>query len=265
MLGGCGLEGVEGVEEKTQTINGIDYWMQGNQVAQISGKLTSRKILVMGDTHGCLQNHEKLIARAPDDVDFVVLLGDYISLWNLRETHLDEIYGAIERAAKTGKPVFALNGNHDNQFVFEAILADLAQTYPNVIDVRRLRKIDLKGVNFIGSPGGSDYTFILNGFRTDTDSIEEIRKLEAELADGDPTIVLSHPFKEVDNLFYAHTHIRAAEDSLGNEIPAGQWTASLRFNPGAVSPDYVGCGIGSAGIVEVDPEKGMRYEYFSSE
>jgi predicted phosphodiesterase len=265
LFGGCGLQDLGGTGDETRTMDGIDYGIQDNRMTQLSGEKKSHRILVMADIHGCLQNEDNLIARAEGKFDYVVLLGDYVSLWNLFETHYEWIYAALERAAKTGKPVFVLNGNHDNQLVFETVLSDLAATYPNLIDVRRLRKIDLKGLNFIGSPGGSDYTFILNGFQTDEESMDETRRDAEELNDGDPTIVLSHPFKDVDTILYGHTHIRAAEDKAGNEIAEGRYSASLRFNPGAVSPETFYCGIGSAGLVEVDPEKGIRYEYLSSE
>jgi len=260
VLAGCGVTGLEETGEETRTITGTVYRLHGSQVTQLSGDRTAHRVLVLTDIHGFLGREARLIDRAAERFDCVVLLGDYISLWNLSQTHYEGIAGAIERAARTGKPVFVLNGNHDNELVYQRALLDLAATYSNIFDVTRRRKIDLKGVNFVGSPGGSDFTFLLNGFVADDVSGEEIARHSRDMEDGDPTIVLSHAYKAADCLFYGHTHVFAADGKDGKTVPAGQFVPVLRFNPGPVSPNVLGWGIGSAGLVEIEPDNGIRYE-----
>lgn len=258
-LSGCGLEVLTEPQNETRVIQGVEYQIQGNRITQNLSKEKGARILVLSDIHGKLNNEKKVIEKAEGNFDYITMLGDYISLPGIKP-HYEEIYSAIEIAAKTNKPVFALNGNHDNELEFREVVAELNKKYPNVFDLTRERIVDLCGFNLISNFKGSDITFLLNGFECDEEIRGEILDYTESLSDDDKNIVMSHQYQNFENIFYGHSHEISAYNLEGKFIEEGEYSDSLQFNPGVLGPlIFDGPEEGSAGIVELKDRK-LKYE-----
>ncbi len=148
---------------------------RARQAGQMLKERGASSILVPGD----VANNEALRSGTHDRVP------DY-----------QDILSSLEALAETGLPVFAIPGNHERTEDWNAALAQVRASYPNVIDMARYRVFDGDDVDIVSLPGyqireDSEHRFIPDdGYFASPQRIQETERLAEGL--DDPIVLLTH-------------------------------------------------------------------------
>ncbi|MBI5543882.1 MAG: metallophosphoesterase [Deltaproteobacteria bacterium] len=104
---------------------------------------------------------------------------------------LESIVRSLTLVAETGLPVFAVIGNRESGGHFNDALAALTKTFPNVVNLGRVRHVEFGSVDLISLPGYHDKRYLnpsgCQYFKQDVEALKKIAK-EAK----NPIVLVSH-------------------------------------------------------------------------
>ena len=175
---------------KTLEMGGQRWEQSGTTLKALGRQKPLLKLGLLADvkeaTPENMQNLRNLLAWFEQvKVDMIAILGDS------GEAEAD-IVSTVGLVAASDRPTLVMMGNRESTTRYQSAMATLASTYPNVVDLNEVRRIDLVAVDLLSLPGyfNPDFIHAKDGCRY---GATELAQLESLIdASDSPVVVLSH-------------------------------------------------------------------------
>lgn len=152
----------------------------------------------LSDVHGHEENLDTLLSAMDSsyDIDFYVLLGDYVQYGSDRKKNgrspFEDMVQTMTSVAAYETPTIVLPGNHDFRNVYEDALDTVQELFPFLIDGSRTRVLRHPAFTIITSPHGDDYLYDRSGFKATDSTNSALETYLDEYAKTATTLVLTH-------------------------------------------------------------------------
>jgi Icc-related predicted phosphoesterase len=152
------------------------------------------------DIHGDMSSLEWTLEQMHTtyELDYLFVLGDYVQNGTDRKENgrmpTADINEALSLIATHGYQTILLPGNHDPKNIYQTIVEELTEDYPNILDGTQYDVIDIGPIAVIPNQYGSDRLYRWSGYKKEESELfaSLLMKYEQVPPDTLSTILLSH-------------------------------------------------------------------------